>query len=261
MVRCPLPDGRCIDTMIPAGASPGTLLSFAYKWSPRPPHRRRRTGGCCGGCRRLVFLGLVAVAYHVTVLPGLDVAALVHGLFGPDTGFLILGASSSIPSRCLLGSSISCRPAGQLADDIAAPHGSSAGGRSHPVLRAVAVAAFPLALMQRGTYGSSCPPCDCDSNVLNSCDILAEITSVVWNVDAWNGAINSNVLKLSNKNIKSIRVGAFDDSRFGFASNAKLVRKLDLSMNDAESLEPGVFDGMENLRAVSIATTPSSATR
>ena len=111
--------------------------------------------------------------------------------------------------------------------------------------------------MQRGTYGSSCPPCDCDKgHVLKSCDILAEIKSVVWNVDAWNGAINSNVLKLSNKNIKRIRVGAFDDSRFGFASNAKLVRKLDLSMNEIESLEPGVFDGLESLRAVNIFGNP-----
>ena len=111
--------------------------------------------------------------------------------------------------------------------------------------------------MQRGTYGSSCPPCDCDNrHVLKSCDILAEITSVVWNVDAWNGVINSNVLKLSAKNIKHIKVGAFDDSRFGFASNAKLVRKLDLSMNDIESLEPGVFDGLDNLRAVNIYGNP-----
>ena len=111
--------------------------------------------------------------------------------------------------------------------------------------------------MQRGTYGSSCPPCDCDKrHELKSCDILAEITSVVWNVDAWNGVINSNVLKLSNKNIKGIKVGAFDDSRFGFASNAKLVRKLDLSWNDIESFEPGVFDGLDNLRAVNIYDNP-----
>ena len=41
-----------------------------------------------------------------------------------------------------------------------------------------------------------------------------------------------------------------------FASNAKLVRKLDISQNEIKSLEPGVFDGLESLRAVNIYGNP-----
>ena len=39
-------------------------------------------------------------------------------------------------------------------------------------------------------------------------------------------------------------------------SNAKLVRKLDISMNEIKSLEPGVFGGLERLRAVNIFGNP-----
>ena len=145
-------------------------------------------------------------------------------------------------------------PGKTQADDIALR--TKLGWRGRILFYAAAVAAFPLALndMQRGTYGSSCPPCDCDSNVLKSCHIFEDIESIVWNVDSWNGAIKADVLKLSAKGIKRIKVGAFSDSRF--ASNAKLVRKLDLSMNDIKSLEPGVFDGLESLRAVNIYGNP-----
>ena len=73
-------------------------------------------------------------------------------------------------------------------------------------------------------------------------------------MDSWNSPIKADVLKLSAKGIKRIKVGAFGDSRF--ASNVNLVRKLDLSMNDIESLEPGVFDGLDNLRAVNIYDNP-----
>jgi len=260
MVRCPLPDGRCIDTMIPAGASPGTLLSFAYQMVPTPAAPAPAAPAeCCGGCRRLVFWGLVANVFIMSLCClASSWLALVHGLFNSDTGFLIFGCIIfAIPVALFAWLVNFVSPGATQADDIALK--TKLGWRGRILFYAAAVAAFPLALndMKRGTFGSSCPPCDCDKrHELKSCDILAEITSVVWNVDAWNGVINSNVLKLSNKNIKHIRVGAFDDSRFGFASNAKLVRKLDLSMNDIESLEPGVFDGLDNLRAVNIYDNP-----
>ena len=141
------------------------------------------------------------------------------------------------------------------ADDIAL--GTKLGWRGRILFYVVAVSAFPLALndTQRGTYGSSCPPCDCDSwHVLKSCRIFEDLESVQWNVDSWNGDIKADVLKLSAKGIKRIRVGAFGDNRF--ASNVKFVRKLDLSMNDIKSLEPGVFDGLESLRAVNIYGNP-----
>ena len=75
----------------------------------------------------------------------------------------------------------------------------------------------------------------------------------------WNSDIKADVLKLSAKGIKRIKVGAFGDSRF--ASNVNLVRKLDLSMNDIKSLEPGVFDGLESLRAVNIYGNPRPVRR
>ena len=146
-------------------------------------------------------------------------------------------------------------PGKTQADDIALK--TKLGWKGRILFYVVAVSAFPLALndLKRGTYGSSCPPCDCDSwHVLKSCRIFEDLESVQWNVDEWNSPIKADVLKLSAKGIKRIKVGAFGDSRF--ASNVKFVRKLDLSMNDIKSLEPGVFDGLESLRAVNIYGNP-----
>ena len=106
---------------------------------PNGPHARRtgarRTGGVLRWLSPPSFLGARGKRlYHVTVLPGLDVAALVHGLFNSDTGFLILVASSSpYPSRCLLGSSISCRLARRKRTTSRSRDEARLEG-SHPVL-------------------------------------------------------------------------------------------------------------------------------
>ena len=216
-----------------------------------PPEKKK-----CSCFRNVVFWGLTANVFIMSIFCLASThASFVYGLFNSHMGLLIYGCIIfAIPVALFAWLVNFVSPGATQADGIALR--TKLGWRGRILFYAVAVAAFPLALndMQRGTYGSSCPPCDCDSNVLESCHIFEDIESIVWNVDSWNGAIKADVLKLSAKGIKRIEVGAFGDSRF--ASNAKLVRKLDISQNEIKSLEPGVFDGLESLRAVNIYGNP-----
>lgn len=263
MIRYPLPDGRFIDATIPEGASPGMQLTLAYEAAPTPAAPAAPAKKFCGCCRNVVFWGLTAIVFIMSLFCLASTwFAFMHGLWTPDMGFLIYGCLIfAIPVALIAWLVNFLSPGTTQADDVALR--TKLGWRGRILFYVAAVSAFPLALngMQRGTYGSSCPPCDCVGGLLKSCHIFEDIESVVWNVDGWNGAIRANVLKLANKNIERIRVGAFDDSRF--ASNAKFVRKLDLSQNDIDSLEPGVFAGLESLRAVNSTSTatPSSAAR
>ena len=217
-----------------------------------PPKKKTR----CRCCRNVVFWGLTANVFIMSLCCLVSTwFAFAYGLFNSEMGWLIYGCIIfAIPVALFAWLVNFLSPGTTQADAIALR--TKLGWRGRILFFVVAVSAFPLALndMRRGASGSSCPPCDCDSNVLESCHIFEDIESIVWNVDSWNGDIKADVLKLSAKGIKRIRVGAFGKSRF--ASNAKLVRKLDLSMNDIESLEPGVFDGLDNLRAVNIYDNP-----
>ena len=80
--------------------------------------------------------------------------------------------------------------------------------------------------------------------------IFEEIGSIVWNVDAWNGAIEPKRLDLGNMHLDRIKPGAFRSKEF--ASTAKHVTVLDVSRNNLGTLEVGVFDGLTSLETVSI---------